>query len=408
MTHTRRSILAASASAPLAACATTSSSTALNYDAVVVGAGVFGAWTAEHLRRAGKRVLLVDQMGPANARASSGGESRMTRSVYGPDKIYTDMAVASLAEWRTLSDAASLPLFHPTGFLFFFAEMTEYARSSIDMHRELGLPLQTLDLAELSRRWPQIDFAGIEFGLYETEFGALMARRAVAEVVRRYVARGGAYRHARAVPEPQDGRSVRIDGAALRAQAVVYACGPWLPKLFPDILGERIFVTRQEVAFIAPPDGDARFEANALPGWADFNGGDMYYGFPNLEARGFKIAHDTHGPSFDPDSGDRRMSAEGVELLRSFVSRRFPALADRPFTEFRVCQYENSSNGDFLIDRHPVLDGAFLLGAGSGHGFKHGPEVGRSMADLVLGRVSAPDPRFSFASKGNVQRRAVL
>ncbi|MBL8531010.1 MAG: FAD-dependent oxidoreductase [Hyphomonadaceae bacterium] len=403
MRTTRRSVLAAAAAAPLAACARPSGGP----DVIVVGAGVFGAWTAEHLRRAGKRVLLVDQMGPANARASSGGESRMTRSAYGRDAIYTRMALASLEEWRRLSQRATLPLFHNAGVLFFFAEMVDYARDSIAVHRELNLPLEQLDHDAMAQRWPQIDFTGVTLGLFEPEFGALMARRGVEETVARFVAQGGEYRLAHATPGP-DGHHVLLDGEAARAEAIVYACGPWLPKVFPELLGQRIFVTRQEVAFIAPPDGDERFEPAALPGWADFNGGDLYYGFPNLEGRGFKIARDTHGPDFDPDTGDRRMSEDGAALLRAFADRRFPALAGRPFTEFRVCQYENSSNGDFLIDRHPDLEGAFLLGGGSGHGFKHGPEVGRMMADLVLGRATEPDERFSLATKATVHARTVL
>jgi len=398
-------LAAAAAAAPVSACATTPPE-GRSYDAIVVGAGVFGAWTAEHLRRAGKRVLLIDKMGPANARASSGGESRMTRSAYGRDAIYTRMALASLREWKRLSDQSALPLFHNTGVLFWFEQMVDYARDSLAVHRELGLPLEVVDQAALMRRWPQIDFVGVEFGLFEPEFGALMARRGVQELVRRFTARGGAHRLAHAEPGA-DGHEVRIDGETLRADAIVWACGPWLPRVFSDILADRIFVTRQEIAFIAPPDGDPRFEADALPGWADFNGGDLYYGFPNLESRGFKIARDTHGETFDPDTGDRRMSEEGRALLSSFAARRFPALAGRPFSEFRVCQYENSSNGDFLIDRHPSRDGAFLLGGGSGHGFKHGPEVGRMMAALVLGRET-PDPRFSFASKGTVHQREVL
>lgn len=198
-----------------------------------------------------------------------------------------------------------------------------------------------------------------------------------------------------------------LDGRRHDATAIIWACGPWLPKVFPNELGQRIFVTRQEVAFIAPPDGDDSFEASHLPGWADFNGGDLYYGFPNLEGRGFKIARDTHGADFDPDSGDRRMSEEGMGLLRTFAERRFPALAGRPFTEFRVCQYENSSNGDFLIDRHPTFDGVYLLGGGSGHGFKHGPAVGRMMAELVV-HGTAPDQRFSLATKATVHNRTVL
>ncbi len=394
MNITRRTALAAGAGAALTGCDLTGT-----YDVMVVGAGVFGAWTAEHLRRAGKRVLLVDQMGPANARASSGGESRMTRSAYGRDAIYTRMALASLREWKRLSDRSALPLFHKCGVLFLFQEMVDYARESLAVHRELDLPLEQLDQAELRRRFPQLNFDGVEFGLYEPNFGALMARRAVEELVARFVERGGDY----ALEQIDPGAGA----PKYRGAKIVYACGPWLPKMFPDILGERIFVTRQEVAFIAPPDGDQRFEANHLPGWADFNGGDLYYGFPNLEGRGFKIARDTHGAPFDPDSGDRRMSEQGAGLLRAFAERRFPALAGRPFTEFRVCQYENSSNGDFLIDRHPTLENVFLLGGGSGHGFKHGPEVGRMMAELVLGGT-APDPRFSLATKATTHAREVL
>lgn len=399
MDTTRRTVLTAAAAAPLIAC------TGAQPRVIVVGAGVFGAWTAEHLRRAGARVLLADQMGPANARASSGGESRMTRGTYGRDEIYTRMALDSLAEWKRLSDRASLPLFHRAGVLFFFDRMVDYARQSIDVHRRLGLPLEQLDNAALRRRWPQIDFDGVEFGLFEPEFGALMARRAVEEVAARFVRQGGEHRLAHA--EPVGANTVRLDGETETADAIVYACGPWLPKLFPDLLGERIFVTRQEVAFIAPPDGDDSFEPSQLPGWADFNGGDLYYGFPNLEGRGFKIARDRHGAPFDPDTGDRRVSAEGQALLRAFAARRFPALAERPFTEFRVCQYENSSNGDLLIDRHPTDAGVFLLGCGSGHGFKHGPEAGRLMARLVLDG-EAPDARFALASKGAVHRREVL
>lgn len=398
MSLTRRAVVSAAMTAPLAACT--------RRRAIVVGAGVFGAWTAEHLRRAGWNVLLVDQMGPANARASSGGESRMTRGAYGRDEVYTRMALASLEEWKRLSERASLPIFHQHGVLFFFNEMVDYARQSIEVHQRLNLELEQLDRAALQQRWPQIDFSGVELGIFEPGFGGLMARRGVEETVARFVAQGGEYRLAHATPGA-DGHSVTLDGDAHTADAIIYACGPWLPKVFPDLLADRIFVTRQEVAFIAPADGDERFEPSHLPGWADFNGGDLFYGFPNLEGRGFKIARDTHGAAFDPDTGDRRMSQAGANLLRAFAERRFPALTERPFTEFRVCQYENSSSGDFLIDRHPTQEGAFLLGGGSGHGFKHGPEVGKAMARLVT-EGAMPEMRFSYASKGTLHRREVL
>jgi glycine/D-amino acid oxidase-like deaminating enzyme len=401
---TRRAIVAAAAATAAASSARAQARRA--WDAIVVGAGVFGVWTAIHLRRARKRVLLVDMAGPAHARASSGGESRMTRGVYGADGVYTQMAHASLEEWRTLSARSSLPLFHNTGVLFLFDAMIDYARESIAAHRALGLPLDVIEPAALAQRFPQIALDGVAFGLYEAAFGALMARRAVQEAAAEFVRRGGVYRLAQAEPGG-DGRTVLLNGAAETADAVIYACGPWLPKLFPDVLGARIFVTRQEIAFFATPAGDDAFEPGHLPGWADFNEGDLFYGFPNLEARGFKIAHDKHGPRFDPDSNDRVITPEGVENVRAYMARRFPRLADARLVEARVCQYENSSNGDFLIDRHPSREGAFLVGGGSGHGFKHGPEVGRIMSDLVRGRIAAAEPRFSLATKADVQNRAV-
>lgn len=380
------------------------------WDTIVVGAGVFGAWTAWNLGRLGQRVLLLDASGPANASASSGGESRMTRTIYGADDIYTRMAWDSLAEWRWLSGHSGLPIFYPAGVLMFFGRREPYVDQSIDAHRRLGLPLDVLDRPELQRRYPQVVWDGVELGLFEPDLGVLMARRAVQTLVKEFLAAGGEYRLA-AVQPPGDGPTldgVRIvGGETLRAEGYVFACGPWLPKLFPPLLANRIFPTRQEVLFFAPERGDDRFEPQRLPGWADFNDGDIYYGMPDLESRGFKIAHDQHGPRFDPDAGDRRISAGGLAEVRAYMARRFPALASRPLVESRVCQYENSSNGDLLIDRHPQWQNAILVGAGSGHGFKHGPAVGRYAADLLTGRLAKVEPRFSLATKGEMQHREV-
>jgi len=379
---------------------------------VVVGAGAFGAWTAERLREAGGKVLLLDAWGPGHARASSGGESRMTRGAYGQSEIYTRMALESLADWRRLSDAAGLPIFHQTGVLFFFPRTEAYLTESLEVHRRLELDTELLDNAALRSRFPMIDFAGIEAGLYEPRFGVLMARRAIQTLVERYVPIGGLYERKAVAPPGRSegdrlGHVMTTDGERIEADRFVFACGPWLPKLFPEVLGTRIFPTRQEVFFFAPPAGHRDYLPGRLPGWADFNAGDLYYGFPDIENRGFKIAHDAHGPRMDPDSGDRTPSEEALADVRAYMARRFPAMADRPLSEARVCQYENSSNGDLLIDFHPQWRNVLLVGAGSGHGFKHGPAVGRYAAGLLTGRLEAIEPRFSLATKEETQARAV-
>jgi sarcosine oxidase len=380
------------------------------WDSIVIGAGVFGSWTAWHLRKAGQRVLLVDAFGAAHARASSGGESRLTRGSYGADEIYTRLAFDSLAQWKWLSDLAGLPVFHPIGVLFFFQKREPYVDQSLEVHRRLKLPTQELDRPALEQRYPQVFWKDIEVGLLEPEFGVLMARRAVQTLLRQFVKAGGEYRVASVKP-PDASKplaSVELsDGSSVSASNYVFACGPWLPKVFPRLLGPRIFPTRQEVFFFAPPAGDARFTAGALPGWADFNNGDIFYGMPDLESRGFKVAHDKHGPAIDPDRGDRVASPGALADARAYLARRFPTLAGAQLNEERVCQYENSSNGDLLIDRHPTAGNVLLVGAGSGHGFKHGPEVGRYAAELLAGKLKLPQPRFSLDTKAEQQNRAV-
>ena len=385
-------------------------------DVIVIGAGVFGAWTAWHLLKLGRKVLLVDAWGPAHAGASSGGESRMMRTTYGRDEIYSRSAWDSLDEWRWLSDRSRLPIFHPTGVVYFFGRREPYLEQSVEVHRRVGIPFEVLDRATLAKRFPQIVWDGVELGLYEPDRGALMARRGVQSLVQEFVAAGGEYRQAAIVPPRPHASfdSVRTaDGESLSASRFVFACGPWLRKVFPELLGQRIFVTRQEEFFFAPdgPDGpdtrDARFLPGRLPGWVDFNEGDVFYGFPDLEARGFKIAHDQHGPPIDPDIGDRTPSPAAIAEVREYMKRRFPALAKGALVESRVCQYENSSNGDFLIDRHPSWENVVLVGGGSGHGFKHGPAVGNYAAQLVNGTNKNIEPRFSLQSKAAEQHRDV-
>jgi glycine/D-amino acid oxidase-like deaminating enzyme len=188
---------------------------------------------------------------------------------------------------------------------------------------------------------------------------------------------------------------------------MVYACGPWLPELFPALLGGRITATRQEVFHFGAPQGDVRFSAPMLPVWSDYNNGAIAYGFPDIEGQGFKLAFDDHGRVVDPDSEDRRVSPEGVARARDYLGRRFPALARAPLIHSRVCQYENSSNGDFLIDRLPGHDRVWLVGGGSGHGFKHGPAVGRRVAQHLFDPMQAIEPRFTLATKSTVAARTV-
>lgn len=364
------------------------------YDAVVIGAGVFGAWTAYCLNRSGRSVVLLDAYGPANSRSSSMGETRILRMGYGADEIYTRWAHRSRQLWTDLFEHAGKPeLFQSTGALWTAPAGDERMASTTQTFEKSGVRWASLSPEQIERDYPQIRFSSKREGIFEPDAGVLMARRAVQLVVRQAIDGGVEYIGEPAAPPNGDAAVRTLSGGELRGTDIVYACGAWLPKLFPELLKGHIRPTRQEVYYFGTPSGDRRFSPPAMPVWLDFSDEQRAYTLPDVEGRGFKLAFDRYGPEIDPDTGDRMLL--GLDEARSFLSARFPALSNAPLLESRVCQYENTPSGDFLIDSHPDFARVWLVGGGSGHGFKHGPALGEYVTRLLDGTI-AREPKFSL------------
>ena len=377
------------------------------YDVAVIGAGVFGAWTAYRLQQSLGSVALIDGYGPGNSRSSSGDESRIMRMGYGGDEIYTRSAWRSLLLWKGLFARRGDTLFRQSGVLWLEHQSDPYPLLCFETLRKVGIPIEELTVNETRRRHPQISTQGIQRTFFEPESGLLLACRAVQAVVSEAIACGVQYFQDAVAPPSSSNRVDSVTtagGERISAGHYVFACGAWLPKLFPELLGDRIYPTRQEVFYFGTPPGN-RFTPPQLPAWVEFK--EEAYGLPDVEGRGVKVAIDRHGPPFDPDTGERVATGEGLAEARRYLARRLPELANAPVLESRVCQYENTSNGDFLIDRHPESENVWLVGGGSGHGFKHGPFVGEYVTARIQGSQEGFEPRFSLKTKLTDQRRAV-
>ena len=379
----------------------------VNRHIIVVGAGAFGGWTALELLRRGARVTLLDAWGPGHVRSSSGGETRVTRCAYGPDRLYVDWTVRSLVRWERSEQEFGRRLLRPTGALWMFSGQDDYVRSSLPFLQEFEIPIEELTLREAEHRYPQIRWDGVTSAFYEPRAGSLLARLACQAVVERFVAEGGIYRQAAVrAPEVESAPIASIslsDGSTLAADAFVFACGPWLGTLFPDVVGDEIQPTRQEVLYFGTAAGDGRFDEGTLPIWFDF-GERLMYGIPGNLHRGFKVADDFRGVPIDPTTATRGGTAEALEIARKTLARRFPELADAPLLGAEICQYENSPDGHLILDRHPRANNAWLVGGGSGHGFKFGPAVGEEMARLVL-EGGAPPELFRLARLSTLAER---
>jgi len=366
-------------------------------DLVVVGAGVMGAWIALRARREGWRTTLIDAFGAGHSRATSGDETRIIRSSHSDDPFYSRWSREALTGWNDLADAIGERLFVPAGVLWLAHDEGGWEASSEATLRTEGIPVERLSPDDLAARWPQMRSDDLAFAIFEPEAGILMARRGVAAVARTFSGEGGAFELGWAEPGAVDGRRlvdvVLGDGRRHAATEFVFAAGPWLPRLFPDVVGDLVRVTKQDVLFVGSPAGDDRFAAESLPCWLDSLG--AVYGLPAVDGRGMKVGPDRYGPPFDPTDGERIIDPESVEIVRSYMALRFPDLADAPIVETRVCQYETTPDSQFIIDRHPEFDNVWLVGGGSGHGFKHGPVIGRYVVDRIKGAGVGPgEERF--------------
>jgi len=371
-------------------------------DLVVVGAGTMGAWTALRAARSGRKTLLIDAYGAGHPRATSGDETRIIRSSHGANGFYTRWAREARDAWRAFGDESSDTFMLEVGVAWFAHREDGFEAASERVLGEQSVPVERLTIDDIRARWPQVSTDRTAFAIIEPEGGVLLARRAVAAVARAFTRSGGRFELESVVPGRRDGRTlvdvVAANGARFAAESFVFAAGPWLPRLFPELLGNLIRVTKQDVFFFGPPAADGRFAAEWLPAWVDYDA--SFYGIPAIEGRGVKVAPDHYGPVFDPSRGERLVDPDTARLARRYAERRFPALLDQPIVETRVCQYETTPDTNFVIDRHPDLDNVWLVGGGSGHGFKHGPVIGRYVVERLNGAApGADDERFSITAR---------
>ena len=358
----------------------------------VIGAGIWGCWSAYLLQKAGAQVTLVDMWGPGNARAGSGGASRIIRLVYGADEIYVDMTERSYQLWEELEKRVYEKLYQETGVLWMFGEAdTSYLEASRARITHYGHAIRDLNMEEAEKAYPQISFEGIHRVFFEEKAGFLYANLCCKVLAREFQQIGGIFCLGEAQWNEKNGQ-LHLNGKPHSSDRYVFACGPWNRKLFPEVWGPISHTSRHEVYYIAVPNTQAyRYAPPHFPCWFEYNSNSpLFYGKPFHLNKGFKIAYDERSTSFDPDTDSRSTTPALLKRSLEYLSKRFPGLKDMPLVEQRVCQYENSLDGHFIMTPHPKFDQVILLGGSSGHGFKVGPAVGEMVQRHLIEDIAFP------------------
>jgi sarcosine oxidase len=353
---------------------------------VIVGAGTFGASLAWWLAREGVQVTLVDQFEPGDRRATSGGETRLIRCGHGADPGYTESARRARTLWRELEAESGADLLIECGLAWFARRSDGWEAASERTMRDQGIPVDRLSVADGGRLFPSFRGEDLEFVLFEPEAGVLRAQFAIQTLAAQAAAHGARIVRGRAAPE---GEAVSVEGERLKADAVVWSCGGWLTGLFPEHVN--LTTTRQDLFFL---DGDAAW--TRAPGWVDYDG--AVYGTGDLDGLGVKCAPDFEGPPLAPDAALPAVDPANEQWTRDYCERRFPALATAPMRFSTTCRYELSPDSHFIAAPHPEQPSVWLLGGGSGHGFKHGPAMAERMAAALRGSEPMPE-RFRLGER---------
>ena len=369
---------------------------------LVVGAGVFGSWAALFLQENGYQVTLVDTYGPGNPRSTSGGKSRLVRTIYGDNQLYFDWTLRSIELWNKYQRLWQKDIYRQIGTLWFCHEKDDpLINASIEMLETQNIPFQKFTQKQAVQLYPQLNVDDLEYLLFEEKSGYVLARESVLAVTNSFQEIGGQLMRDKVDFELWDSGINEIklsSGKKLSYDFMIAACGPWLEKCFPDVLTQKIEVTKQDVLFFGLPEQELDFHQNTMPSWVDQSTGEFYYGIRDEHSGTFKIALDRRGKIFDPDSDDRVPDKMVIEQSRNFIAHRFPRLKNMPLITSKVCQYSNTIDGNFICDLHPNWENVLLVGGGSGHGFKHGPALGEHIWKLLSGK-SPLHPLFSLANK---------
>ena len=362
---------------------------------IVVGAGSFGSWCAWNLLANGADVTLIDAWGPGNSRSSSGGETRVIRTVYGTDSHYVELASRAIKLWDSHQRDWQENLMEITGCLWLCGADDSYVRASQSKMQQHGLSLDDIPLSTARTTWPLIEFDGIEQVIREPTAGFLRARKSCEVIKQQFENHGGEFINGNVLDLDETQPIDRVNlsnGNSYEADHYVFACGPWLKDLFPESIGNHMQISRQEVYYFGASKEISHL-ISELPIWLELNE-PIYYGIPSVDSRGFKIARDERGVNFDPTFGDRAPTSSLVQQTRDYLRRRFPKLADSPMIESRTCQYSNTPDGHYIIDRHSPTN-AWVVGGGCGHGFKMGPVIGEIVGNAIINQ-QMPDPMFGL------------
>lgn len=385
----------------------------LHPDYLIIGAGIYGISTAIELRQRRYSVGILNPGPIPHPLAASTDISKVVRMEYGADRLYFEMAAASIEGWHAWNEFFGEKLYHETGFLLLCRASMEsdrqsFERESFRLLQEKGYHPQRLDAASIVKQFPGLRAGQFVDGFYNPRAGFAESGRVV-ELLAAYARQLGVTIHegqtaSKLLVSGQQVTGVETrEGDTFSAGHVIVCAGAYTPLLVPE-LSPYMKATGHPV-FHIKPGRPPMFSYPALPVFAADISNSGWYGFPvHPKAGVVKIGNHGPGQLLHPEHDERVVTDADKMQLREFLKDTFPALTDDPVVYTRRCLYCDTFDGHFWIDRHTSLKALTVGTGGSGHGFKMAPVLGRLIANTAEGKPDKWLERFRWRTPKQGQK----
>lgn len=364
----------------------------MGYDVIVLGAGGIGSAAVSALARRGAKTLGLDRFAPPHDRGSSHGRTRMIRQAYFEHPAYVPLVRRAYRLWFELEERRQVRLYRETGLVELGPPDGAVVPGVLASARQHGLEVEPLEGREVSARFPGLRADEPLVGVYEARAGCLAVEDCVRAHLDDAAAHGAEIRSGaivRSWSRAGQGIDVQTDSETFHAARLVIAAGAWAAGVLAS-LGLRLTVRRKPQYWFAPRDDSYHVDRGAPAFLYELPEG-VFYGFPQLDAWGVKMAQHSGGAVVsDPLEVDRQLDAADLAQVASFAAGWLPRVSDR-LLDHAVCMYTLTPDEHFIVDRHPEVEQVVLAAGFSGHGFKFAPVLGEALAELALdGRTSLP------------------
>jgi monomeric sarcosine oxidase len=361
-----------------------------HYDAIVLGAGGIGSAALYELARRGVRVLGIDRFAPPHDRGSSHGQTRIIRQAYFEHPDYVPLVLESYRRWHELEQRSGRKLFYQTGLVELGPPTGVVVPGVLRAATEHNLPVVNMTASEVEKRWPGLRVGNDLAAVFEPAAGYLLVEDCIKANLDAAKAAGAVLQTSVHVTHwTADHRGVVVHNLDedISADRLVIAAGAWAGPMLQE-LNLNLTVRRKSLFWFktATEHYDA---AEGLPTYLFELPSGVFYGFPEIDSRGIKVAEHSGGQIVnDADRVDRSIRPEDQQALLSFLRQHLPGVKNE-VTGHTVCLYTMSPDEHFIIDRHPDNPNVAFAAGLSGHGFKFAPVLGRALAELVLDGATA-------------------